>query len=402
MSNSRLIEGVFGELANLSVGSFGTDKIVAINKPKSISSAQVVRDLQRHFNTSKLFAPLLALEKARRDKENKFQRKRRKDKRLQVKIGHGGTLDPLATGVLIIGVGKGTKQLGQFLECAKSYEATLLLGAATDTYDILGRLIAKGPYSHVSREMVEVALQGFTGKIMQKPPIFSALRVEGKRFYEYAREGKELPIEIQERPVSVDMLSLTKWLEPGSHDYRLPVEEAEQNEKVLARKFLHLEENGIDDEAKESSGVGSSQKRKRSAEEEEGVGGSGGLPPTKRSLNDPQIGNTASEDSTANGIEPSVKDQAPHGLDPGPPQGPPAIVLNMTVTSGFYVRSLCHDLGKSLGSLGIMSDLIRTRQAEFQLGRNVLAYDDLAKGEETWGPIVEAMLQDLKANPTVD
>ena len=105
----------------------------------------------------------------------------------------------MATGVLIMGVGKGTKQLQGFLECTKSYEATILFGAATDTYDVLGKVLRRAEYKHVTKEGVEKALAGFRGNIMQRPPIYSALRMEGKRLYEYAREGKEIPREIEER-----------------------------------------------------------------------------------------------------------------------------------------------------------------------------------------------------------
>ena len=75
------------------------------------------------------------------------------------------------------------------------------------------------------------------------------------------------------------------------------------------------------------------------------------------------------------------------------PASPPAARLRMTVTSGFYVRSLCHDLGAALGALGVMASLVRTRQADFTLGRNVLEYDNLAEGEEGWGPRVRGMLE---------
>ena len=125
-SPGRIVEGVF-----------------AIDKPASVSSAQVIRNLQHVFNPSDLFAPWLEAERAARDKQARNQRSRRRDKRVQVKIGHGGTLDPMATGVLIMGVGKGTKRLQGFLECTKSYEATILFGAATDTYDTLGKVLRR-------------------------------------------------------------------------------------------------------------------------------------------------------------------------------------------------------------------------------------------------------------------
>ncbi|MCJ1393186.1 hypothetical protein MMC18_006058 [Xylographa bjoerkii] len=417
MSQAKAVEGVF-----------------AIHKPPAITSAQVVRDLQKVFNPSELFAPWLANEKANRDRENGFQKKRRRDKRLQVKIGHGGTLDPLATGVLIIGVGKGTKHLQNFLTCTKAYDATLLFGAATDTYDVQGKLLSKAPYSHVTKEKVEKALNGFRGNIMQRPPIYSALRIQGKHLYEYAREGKEVPVEIQERPVTVEKLEIMEWLEPESHDYKWPVEEAVREEKEVAEKILHLSQDGAGGSTeqsmdKQTSPSGTKRKRppayvegdliydiSRAAkrrEKDSDVVMSGGLletledEPPETSAREEQNADTATQESSmailnvAQNPPPTITAQPPspspalsaHSTSQTMTAGPPAVKLRMTVTSGFYVRSLCHDLGKAVGSLGIMAELVRTRQGEFELGKNALEYGDLGKGEEVWGPQVRAMLE---------
>ena len=117
--------------------------------------------MQRQFNPSKLFAPWISTEKSIRDRESHNQRKRRREKAIQVKIGHGGTLDPLATGVLITGVGKGTKKLQDFLLCTKTYEAVVLFGASTDSYDRLGKILRNAPYEHITRDMVEKALEQY-------------------------------------------------------------------------------------------------------------------------------------------------------------------------------------------------------------------------------------------------
>ncbi|MCJ1431311.1 hypothetical protein MMC27_000662 [Xylographa pallens] len=419
--------------------SQAAEGVFAIHKPPAITSAQVVRDLQKAFNPSELFAPWLANEKANRDREKSHQKNRRRDKRLQVKIGHGGTLDPLATGVLIIGVGKGTKHLQNFLMCTKAYEATLLFGAATDTYDVQGNLLSKAPYSHVTREKVEEALAAFRGRIMQRPPIYSALRIQGKHFYEYAREGKELPVEIQERPVTVEELEITEWLEPGSHDYKWPTEEAMQEEKEVAEKVLHLAQNGADASAEQStdnqtSPAGTKRKRPpayvegdliydisrvgKRQEKDSDVVMSGGLlatsedEPQETSAKEEQTAATTNQEPSTVEItiteenSPSTTAAQPPPLDPKPSThstspttaaGPPAVKLRMTVTSGFYVRSLCHDLGKAVGSLGIMAELVRTRQGEFELGKNALEYEDLEKGEGVWGPQVKAMLEGWQA-----
>ncbi|KAI9831331.1 MAG: hypothetical protein M1819_005105 [Sarea resinae] len=388
--------------------------VFAINKPAAISSAQTLRNLQTHFNPSALFAPWLHAERSRRTLESSRQRSRRRDKRpLQVKLGHGGTLDPLATGVLIAGVGKGTKELQGFLECTKSYEAIVLFGVATDSYDRLGKVLKRAPYAHVTRKKVEQALQRFRGKIMQRPPIFSALRVQGKRLYEYAREGKEVPVEIQERPVEVLELEILEWWDGGEHEYTWPTEEAETEEKVVAEQVLHLEEKAEKGEKAEKAEVQSAtaaaaaastststsaQKRPLSETEtgEEGVASSSATdtaPPAKRHQAEP------SSDTTPLPSQPQQQQQQPPVTASPPPKTnptqaqPPALRLRLTSTSGFYVRSLCHDLGLAVDSLAIMSELTRTRQGDFELGRNVLEYDDLDKGEEVWGPRVASMLE---------
>ena len=388
--------------------SKNTGKIVegvfAINKPPSISSAQVIRNLQSHFNPSKLFAPWIAAERAHRDTESPRERRRRKDKSVQVKIGHGGTLDPMATGVLIMGIGKGTKQLQGFLECTKSYEATILFGAATDTYDVLGKVLRRAEYKHVTKEGVEAVLARFRGNIMQRPPIYSALRMQGKRLYEYAREGKEIPREIQERPVKVEELEIIEWLNGGTHASRLPKEEAEVEAKELAEKVLKLDSVvNISEKAAEKDLNSAKRKRelddvddisishKRRAREDEEVD-----PQTLMSgaLQSPDEKPPHPVESAGSPTADANSHESPQQTSTPPDKGPPAVKLRMTVTSGFYVRSLSHDLGEAVGSLACMSELVRTRQGDFELGRNVMVYEELDKGENVWGPQVEKLLEE--------
>ncbi|TLD29595.1 pseudouridine synthase [Venturia nashicola] len=366
--------------------------IFAIHKPPSVTSFDIIRTLQPLFKKSALFAPLLARERNINLSEPRTKARFKRDRKdLDVKIGHGGTLDPIATGVLIIGVGRGTKVLSRFLECTKNYETTVLFGAATDSYDRVGKVVGRAPYEHITKEQVEEALGQFRGDIMQKPPIFSALRVNGKRMYEYAREGGEIP-EVKERPLHVEELELVKFLESGTHEFKIPKEWASTEEREFADKVLHIK-----DLAKGSDG---SLKRKRDEQSTEEA------PPEKamRSSPRPETAETAAEEKEvvkpAEGDEPMMsgalqptRSQSPE-LTLTSKKGPPAAVIKMTVSSGFYVRSLCHDLGTAVGSLGLMSTLVRTRQAQFELGKNVLDYDDLTKGEEVWGPKIEAMLKE--------
>ena len=313
---------------------------------------------------------------------------------MQIKIGHGGTLDPMATGVLIMGVGKGTKRLREFLECTKTYEATVLFGAATDTYDVLGKVVRRADHRHVTREGVEQALSKFKGKILQRPPVYSALRMQGKRLYEYAREGKAIPKDIEYRTVEVKELEIKEWMEGGSHKFCFPSDEAEDKAQDVAESVLYLGETGakstnktIDQTAKgigrtgtkrkislDNSDILVSHKRRELGLDEAQPLTSGGLQGADRSSEDPLVGLTSQEDSLA------------------PAEGPPAVRLLMTVTSGFYVRSFSHDIGEAMGSLACMCALVRTKQGNFELGKNVLEYEDLKKGEDVWGPKIGHLL----------
>ena len=124
------------------------------------------------------------------------------------KIGHTGTLDPDATGVLPVCIGKATKLCDMLTDKDKVYECVMLLGVETDTYDMSGRILEKKTVS-VSEDEVKAAIESFVGDIMQVPPMYSALKVNGKKLYELAREGKE--VERKARPVtifSIDILSM--------------------------------------------------------------------------------------------------------------------------------------------------------------------------------------------------
>lgn len=126
------------------------------------------------------------------------------------KIGHAGTLDPMATGVLVIGVGRATKLL-QFLTAqTKVYRATLTLGFSTTTYDLEGETVEKKDYQNdVNEAMVLETLHSFLGDSKQIPPIYSAIKKDGKPLYEYAREGKE--VEIEERDIHISRIDLVSF-----------------------------------------------------------------------------------------------------------------------------------------------------------------------------------------------
>ena len=159
--------------------------IVIIDKPQEWTSQDVTARLRRVFNTRR--------------------------------IGHGGTLDPMATGVLPVFVGRATRGVEFFEHAEKTYETVLRLGLTTNTEDIWGKTLEERPVS-LEREAVEAALEHFRGEIMQVPPMYSALKVNGQKLCDLARRGKE--VERQPRPITIHELTL---LEMGENTLRLRV-----------------------------------------------------------------------------------------------------------------------------------------------------------------------------------
>lgn len=124
----------------------------------------------------------------------------------KIKVGHAGTLDPLATGVMIICTGKATKRIEEFQYHTKEYIATLQLGATTPSFDLEKEIDATYPTEHITRGLVEETLQRFVGQIEQIPPVFSACKVEGKRAYDLARKGED--VELKAKTLVIDEIEL--------------------------------------------------------------------------------------------------------------------------------------------------------------------------------------------------
>ena len=159
--------------------------IVIVDKPQEWTSQDVTARLRRVFNTRR--------------------------------IGHGGTLDPMATGVLPVFVGRATRGVEFFEHAEKTYETVLRLGMTTDTEDVTGTVLTESPVC-VTPEQVEAVLRQFRGEIMQIPPMYSALKVGGQKLCDLARKGKE--VERQPRPITIHELTL---LEAGENTLRLRV-----------------------------------------------------------------------------------------------------------------------------------------------------------------------------------
>jgi tRNA pseudouridine55 synthase len=124
------------------------------------------------------------------------------------KIGHAGTLDPLATGLLIICTGKFTKRITEIQAQAKEYTGTIVLGATTPSYDLETEVDATFPTEHISEALIMETTKQFIGEIDQKPPVFSAIKKDGKRLYEHARAGEE--VEIQSRKTTIHEFEITR------------------------------------------------------------------------------------------------------------------------------------------------------------------------------------------------
>ena len=126
----------------------------------------------------------------------------------KIKVGHAGTLDPLATGLLIICTGKQTKQIDTYQGQVKEYTGTFTLGGTTPSYDLETEIDNIFPTAHITEELLHETTKQFMGEIQQKPPIFSAIKKDGKRLYELARKGETT--EIKERTVTISSFEITE------------------------------------------------------------------------------------------------------------------------------------------------------------------------------------------------
>lgn len=133
----------------------------------------------------------------------------------KIKVGHAGTLDPLASGLLIICTGKATKTIDLIQGQEKEYTGSITLGATTPSYDLETEVDATYPIDHITEEKIKDATKAFLGEIEQYPPVFSALKKDGKRLYEYARSGEE--VKISARNVQISAFEITHIEMPKVH-----------------------------------------------------------------------------------------------------------------------------------------------------------------------------------------
>lgn len=157
-------------------------QVILIDKPLTWTSFQVVNKIRWHIR-------------------KKFNLKK-------IKVGHAGTLDPLATGLLILCTGKFTKRIEEFQGQIKEYTGTIVLGATTPSYDLETEIDNSFPIDHISEADIRNATANFIGDIEQYPPVFSALKKDGKRLYEYARKGED--VEIASRKITINTFEITR------------------------------------------------------------------------------------------------------------------------------------------------------------------------------------------------
>ena len=178
--------------------NFGmNDEILLVDKPEGVSSFGVVARVRRKLSEA---AGMIEV----KGKDGVVRQKRKK-----VKVGHTGTLDPFATGLLVLLIGKGTKRANEFLKLDKEYLATVRLGVTSTTGDIEGEITEQEVMMPPEREQVEKAVRGFVGEIEQKVPVYSAVKINGQRAYKLAREGKQ--VEMPTRKVKVYELEILRY-----------------------------------------------------------------------------------------------------------------------------------------------------------------------------------------------
>lgn len=161
---------------------FQTGQVLLIDKPLNWTSFQVVNKLRwkirKTFNIKK------------------------------IKVGHAGTLDPLATGLLVICTGKMTKQINMFQGQIKEYTGTIIIGSTTPSYDLETGIDKTFPTEHITEDLIHEATKQFIGEIEQFPPVFSAIKKDGKRLYEFARAGEN--VEVKPRTITINEFEITK------------------------------------------------------------------------------------------------------------------------------------------------------------------------------------------------
>lgn len=247
----------------------------------------------------------------------------------KLKVGHAGTLDPLASGVMIICTGKATKQIDQLQAGTKEYIATLRLGCTTPSFDAEHPVDATFPTSHITREAVLEALEKFKGSIWQVPPVYSACKVEGRRAFDYVRQGEE--VELKAKELVIDEIELL--------DLHLP----EQG-------IVSLKAEEVLSTVRESVDIKAFGRR-------------------KQLLEDAEMASASLQEQT------EASEETPY------------LTIRVVCSKGTYIRALARDIGQALQSGAYLIGLRRTRVGDFHVDQCLQVKD-----VEKWAlevPIIE-------------
>ena len=312
-------------------------------------------------------------------------RRRKKNKPL-MKVGHGGTLDPLASGVLVLGIGRGTSKLQSYLEGDKQYTAMVELGYETTTLDAEGDIVKTLDWNHVTSidSIRDVVVPKFTGKIQQVPPLYSAIRVDGKRLYEIARgedEKKAEDVEIPKRDVEVYKVEVENVLSESvirsgvvdGKRYKDAVKVIEEERKAAAAaaekaaaEITEADDSPAPENESDSNDAACDTGKKKKNKK-------------RRKRNDKKKNEKKNlfNESTV----PTVQ------YDPNTSFELPNFTLNVSCGGGTYIRSIVRDIGYEMDTCATMTGLVRTKQGPFVLE------DALRREDWSAEKIYEAMVK---------
>lgn len=274
----------------------------------------------------------------------------------KLKVGHAGTLDPLATGVMLVCAGRTTKRIDELQAATKEYVATLRLGATTPSFDMEHPIDATYPTEHITRELVESVLQRFVGRIEQIPPAYSAVKVDGKRAYDLARKDKDIALKAKE--LVIDEIELLEYSNPTPDRADCPDSPpvlTEGREQLLLKaedtSILHLSGNrslpsGCEEDGTKCSGWTRS-------------GGESGRVEPGRSGEDP------SHPLPRTGLRNKAFLTSP--ALPDDTGAHPSLTLRIVCSKGTYIRALARDIGQALGSGAFLTALRRTRVGDVRV-----------------------------------
>lgn len=185
---------------------FRTGEVILIDKPLTWTSFQVVNKMKYLIRNYEVKSQMLKVgETSNSQLTTNNQQQITSNK---IKIGHAGTLDPLATGLLIVCTGKQTKNIESYQAQEKEYTGTFFIGATTPCYDLEKEIDARYPTEHITNELIHETTKQFTGKIQQVPPLFSAIKIDGKRAYDIARAGGTA--EIKPKEITITEFEITR------------------------------------------------------------------------------------------------------------------------------------------------------------------------------------------------